>query len=237
MVINRVMHTESQNTRVIDSNDHIQEFLKQQMVKQDRPVGPDGFAEGIITDKTEQARAQADVLIDDARQEAEAIRDEAKKQGYLEGQNTLEQEYNQKKQQLEQEQQQKKIQLQNSYQEKQKNMEKELVDVILNVFNKVFHIQFDDKKEILLHLINNAIANIEDEKHFRIKVAGDNVSFLEKHKDEILDYVGHDIELEIVPDYTLNENACTIETDAGIFDCGVDVQLDNLMKDIKALCS
>ena len=108
------VHTESQNTRVIDSNDHIQEFLKQQMVKQDRPVGPDGFAEGIITDKTEnvipveepeqdmiavnekaeqilsQARAQADVLIDDARQEAEAIRDEAKKQGYLEGQNTLE---------------------------------------------------------------------------------------------------------------------------------------------------
>ena len=255
------VHTESQNTRVIDSNDHIQEFLKQQMVKQDRPVGPDGFAEGIITDKTEnvipveepeqdmtavnekaeqilsQARAQTDVLIDDARQEAEAIRDEAKKQGYLEGQNTLEQEYNQKKQQLEQEQQQKKIQLQNSYQEKQKNMEKELVDVILNVFNKVFHIQFDDKKEILLHLIDNAIANIEDEKHFRIKVAGDNVSFLEKHKDEILDYVGHDIELEIVPDYTLNENACTIETDAGIFDCGVDVQLDNLMKDIKALCS
>ncbi|MBS6281314.1 MAG: hypothetical protein KH449_11175 [Lachnospiraceae bacterium] len=173
-----------------------------------------------------QARAQADVLIDDARQEAEAIRDEAKKQGYLEGQNTLEQE-----------QQQKKIQLQNSYQEKQKNMEKELVDVILNVFNKVFHIQFDDKKEILLHLIDNAIANIEDEKHFRIKVAGDNVSFLEKHKDEILDYVGHDIELEIVPDYTLNENACTIETDAGIFDCGVDVQLDNLMKDIKLLAA
>ena len=68
-------------------------------------------------------------------------------------------------------------------------MEKELVDVILNVFNKVFHIQFDDKKEILLHLINNAIANIEDEKHFRIKVAGDNVSFLEKHKDEILDLI------------------------------------------------
>ena len=89
------VHTESQNTSVIDSNDHIQEFLKQQMVKQDRPVGPDGFAEGIITDKTEnvipveepeqdmiavnekaeqilsQARAQADVLIDDACQEAQ----------------------------------------------------------------------------------------------------------------------------------------------------------------------
>ncbi len=255
------VHTENQNARVINSNDHIQDLLKREVIKKERPVGPDGFAEGIITEKTDnvipveepeqdmtavnekaeqilsQARAQADVLIDDARQEAEAIRDEAKRQGYLEGQNTLEQEYDQRKQQLEQEQQQKKIQLQDSYQEKQKNMEKELVDVILDVFNKVFHVQFDDKKEILLHLIDNAIANIEDEKKFRVKVAGDNVSFLEKHKNEILDYVGHDIELEIVPDYTMNENACIIETDSGIFDCGVDVQLDNLMKDIKSLCS
>lgn len=127
--------------------------------------------------------------------------------------------------------------MQNSYQEKHKNMERELVDVILDVFNKVFHVQFDGKKEILLHLIDNAIANIEDEKRFRIKVAGDNVSFLEEHKENILDYVGHDIELEIVPDYTLDENACVIETDSGIFDCSLDVQLDNLMKDIRSLCS
>ena len=260
------VHTESQNARVINSNDHMQEFLKQNIIKEAqpkeaRPVGPDGFAEGIITEKTDnvipveepeqdmsaanekaeqilsQARTQADVLIDDARQEAETIREKAKKQGYLEGQSTLEQEYDQKKQQLEQEQQRKKAQLQNSYQEKQKNMERELVDVILDVFNKVFHVQFDGKKEILLHLIDNAIANIEDEKRFRIKVAGDNVSFLEEHKENILDYVGHDIELEIVPDYTLDENACIIETDSGIFDCSLDVQLDNLMKDIRSLCS
>ncbi len=46
------VHTESQNTRVIDSNDHIQEFLKQQMVKQDRPVDRMDLG-GIITDKTE----------------------------------------------------------------------------------------------------------------------------------------------------------------------------------------
>ena len=68
-------------------------------------------------------------------------------------------------------------------------------------------------------------------------MAGDNVSFLEEHKENILDYVGHDIELEIVPDYTLDENACVIETDSGIFDCSLDVQLDNLMKDIRSLCS
>ena len=45
------VHTESQNTRVIDSNDHIQEFLKQQMVKQDRPVGRMDLRRGLLLTK------------------------------------------------------------------------------------------------------------------------------------------------------------------------------------------
>ena len=69
---------------------------------------------------------------------------------------------------------------------------------------KVFHIQFDDKK-ILMHLIEDAIFNIEDDKRFRVKVAEDNALFLENHKTEILDRVGHDIELEIVSDATVEE--------------------------------
>ena len=66
-------------------------------------------------------------------------------------------------------------------------MEKDLVDVILEVFNKVFHIQFDNKKHILMYLIDDAILNIEGDKKFRIKVANSNVMFLENHKEEILE--------------------------------------------------
>ena len=109
------------------------------------------------------------------------------------------------------------------------------MDVILEVFNKVFHIQFDNKKEILLHLIDNAILNIEGEKQFRIKVAESNVQFLENHKDDILDRVGHDIELEFVSDTTMDGNNCVIETDSGVFDCSLGVQLENLIKDIRSL--
>ena len=62
-------------------------------------------------------------------------------------------------------------------------MEQDLVDVIVTVFEKVFHIQFDDKKEILMHLIEDAILNIEDDKRFRVKVAEDNALFLENPQD------------------------------------------------------
>ena len=110
-------------------------------------------------------------------------------------------------------------------------------EVIVTVFEKVFHIQFDDKKEILMHLIEDAILNIEDDKRFRVKVAEDNAMFLENHKTEILDRVGHDIELEIVSDATVEGNDCTIETDSGVFNCSLGTQLENLIKDIRSLCS
>ena len=127
--------------------------------------------------------------------------------------------------------------LNENYAEKMKNMEKDLVDVILEVFNKVFHIQFDNKKHILMHLIDDAILNIEGDKKFRIKVAEENALFLENHREEILERVGGGIEIEIVADSSMDGNGCIIETDSGVFDCSLGVQLENLIKDLKSLCS
>ena len=43
--------------------------------------------------------------------------------------------------------------------------------------------------------------------------------------------------LEIISDLSLEGNQCIIETDTGIFDCSMDVQLKNLIKDLKSLSS
>ena len=42
------------------------------MVKQDRPVGPDGFAEGIITDKTENV-----IPVEEPEQDMTAVNEKA----------------------------------------------------------------------------------------------------------------------------------------------------------------
>ena len=70
-----------------------------------------------------------------------------------------------------------------------------------------------------------------------MKVAETNVLFLEHHKEEILDRVGHDIELEILADSTMEGNDCIIETDSGVFNCSLGAQLENLIKDIRSLSS
>lgn len=184
-----------------------------------------------------EANARATEMIVRAKTEVDDIQQAAKAKGYADGKDMLERELAELRTQLEETYRQKAETLEQDYCEKRNNMEHELVDVILNVFNKVFHIQFDNKKHILMYLIDDAILNIEGEKRFRIKVAQGNVLFLENHKEEILDRVGHDIELEILADSTMDGNDCIIETDSGVFDCSLGAQLENLIKDIRSLCS
>ena len=47
--------------------------------------------------------------------------------------------------------------------------------------------------------------------------------------------VGQNIQMDIVVDHTLSPGQCVIETDTGVFECGADTQIENLMKDIRAL--
>jgi len=184
-----------------------------------------------------QAKEHADEVVAQAENEAEQIRLDARREGYELGARSREEELEKLKVSLEAEHDSRMQKLEQSYSEKRDNMEKELVDVILPVFEKVFRVEFSGQKEILLHLIQNTILHIDGEKHFRIKVAEKNVSYLEEHKADILDRVGHDVELEIAVDPSMGDDDCMIETDSGIFECGQGIQLENLIKKIRMLCS
>lgn len=222
---------------------------------------PDEFNPGILgdasgnvikaepdEDEREKAKKEAERLLAEAKREAEEIvstaqakrqeiADAARDEGYAEGSRQVEQELNLLRSQLQVSFEEKKSELESEYTRKRTVMERDLVEVILEVFNRVFHIQFDHKKQILIHLIEQAILNIEGDKKFRIKVAESNVAFLENHMEQMLDRIGHDVELEVVTDQGLDGNDCIIETDSGVFDCSLGVQLENLVKDIRSLCS
>ena len=206
----------------------IEEIVEVDVVEQAREE-----AERILAD----ANAQAQSVLNQAYQDAKNLREEARVQGYADGNASMQKELQEMRTKLETEYSARSRALEQDYTEKRNNMETDLVDVILDVFNKVFHIQFDNKKHILMHLINDAILNIEGDRKFRIKVADSNVLFLENHREDILERVGHGIELEFIADSTMDGNDCLIETDSGVFDCSLGTQLENLIKDIRSLSS
>uniref|UniRef100_UPI004055AE25 FliH/SctL family protein n=1 Tax=Agathobacter sp. TaxID=2021311 RepID=UPI004055AE25 len=251
--------------RVIDSDSYFQTNYKAQQgasFAQAETV-PDGFRAGIpmevveiqpeITPEEllEEARLEASQIIDEAKshakslkyealQEAQKAYEEQKKAGFAEGHAEAaaraETELNALKNQLYAEIEEKSNRLDAEYDEKLKAMESEVIDAIIMVFNKVFHIQFDNKKEILLYLVNDVLMNVDTGKEFRIRVSSENRKYLEEHIPEIKEKIGNDISIEVINDMGLTEEGCIIETDGGIFNCGIDMQLSNLEKDIRSLC-
>ena len=181
------------------------------------------------------AREEADAIIAEAQEQAEALKshyeEEGKKTGYQEGLADAMNEFNAKKDELEAERQQ----LQAEFDEKERAMESELVDVITEVMERFFLVQFGNKKDLLLHLIDNALINIENSHEFLIKVNDENFDFLNQYKSQLQEKVGNDLQLDIIRDPVLDVHQCLIETDGGVFDCSLDVELDNLVKDLKSL--
>ena len=185
------------------------------------------------------AKEEAESLLEKARADAGGIRQKAMEDGQKEGYDTgfaqakaeLEEEYSRRKQEVEQLE----AGRQAEYDRRLKDLEPKLLDAVLTVVEKVFHVRFDDKKDILLYLVGNTLAEIDGYKEFCIRVRREEKEFLEAHKDEIIAGVGKDITLTFAADLTMEANECVIETDSGMFDCGVGVQLGNLIKDLKAL--
>ena len=114
-------------------------------------------------------------------------------------------------------------------------MERELVEVITEVVGKVFRARFTECSDIILHLAENALSNVTSSKEFLIKVNEANHTYLNEHRDDLLAKVGSDVTLDIVADPLLEEQECIIETDGGIFDCSIGVEMENLIKEIRSL--
>ncbi|SER56069.1 FliH/SctL family protein [Lachnobacterium bovis] len=192
-------------------------------------------AKELAADLVKNAKNESKIIIAKAKEESISIYQENKRLGYEDGAKELKEEIEKRREELEEEYISKNNELEQKYMEKEERMEKEIVDVVAQIFEKVFRIQFSDKKDILLYLVKNTILNVEPDKEFRIRVSTAYRTYFEEHLSEIQDKVGNGVNLEILNDASLNDSQCLIETNTGVFDCGIDTQLSNLIKDIKSL--
>ena len=250
--------TVSKSERVIDYNEIIKNKLARIMESEKHPVSADGFVSGLNADIVEQLisddeletqeetsatkeqsldeiKEQADELINNAHAEAEQIANNAREQGYQEGLSQSQKELELEKARLNSEYEQMKESLQKDYEEKKAQMEPELVEVLTDVFRKVTLTVAQDNQEIIMHLINGVMRNADNSRDFVIKVSPDDYKFLVANQGKIYCAMSREIQLNIIEDATMVRNQCIIETDTGIFNCSLDIELDNLIKDLKLL--
>ena len=195
----------------------------------------------------EQARAEAETIRAEAQAEANQIRletqkqaeiekqivlDQAKQQGYDEGmaraqahEKAMEQEYLEKARSLEGE-----------YQQQIDVLEPAFVDTITGIYEHVFHVELSSYREILTALISDALHKLEGSRNFMIHVSKEDYPYVSLQKKQMLaGTVWENVNVDVVEDGALGKNACMIETENGIFDCGLDTQLSEIRKKLALL--
>ena len=182
-----------------------------------------------------EAEAQAKKIIEDAQKEAEFIKmaaeDEGKKSGFEKGheEGIAESEkarvnYEERAEKLE-----------DDYQKKIDELEPMFIDTLTDIYEHVFHVRFGDNKEVIYHLIQDAVRKVEGNANFIIHVSKDDYGFVSMQKKQLLAGVSNGESAEIVEDITLKPNECLIETGSGIFDCSLETQLAGLKRELKLL--
>ena len=188
-------------------------------------------AEQIIS----EANAEAVMIHDKAMKDADTLREMAKQEGYETGYASAMQQAELELQAGREALSRREQELNAEYERAMTDLEPKLLDTILTVFDEVFQMQFSGKREMLLQLVRNAMRGIRETRQYKIRVSESEVSFLREHKDELQEKVGEDVQIEIVMDPELSESQCIIDADSGVYDCSLDVELDNLTRDLRSL--
>lgn len=254
--------TDTEEKRMIDSNSSVTKKLKYlSKTNPDSVISGEGvsgeFQEGIdaveeiqlptpeevlgeaqknADEMIRRANDQVAHILADANAQAQKLLEEQKQLGYQEGVQRLNTEIGQMRTQLQDEYNSKMCSLEAEYSNKMDTMENDIVDAIIQVFDKVFHIQFEHKIEILHYLIRNTIEQNDADKSFRVRVSPENRNYFNEHPEVVLSNLPDDVTVEYLQDTSLGENDCVIETESGVFDCGLDTEYQNLIKDIRSLC-
>lgn len=181
------------------------------------------------------ANAEAEEIINAANAQADDIRSKAKaeghEEGYYAGLAQAQLEYEEKFDQLEE----KSRALDAAYQEKIDELEPRFVEVLTDIYEHIFHVKYADDKDVIYHLIKDAIRNVEGASNLVIHVSSSDYGFVSMQKRDLLSGIVGAENAEIVEDTTLGPNECFIETGSGIFDCSLETQLSGLKRELRLL--
>ncbi len=203
----------------------------------DAPPVEETFAESneLAQEILDQARAEAESIINDARAlEADIKKDafeQGREEGYAKGHEEALSIIDEKTRELEM----KENELREEYEKKLEDMEPMLVDTITDIYEHIFHISLSSNREIMLNLIHDTVRNVEGGKNYIVHISKNDYEYVSARKDQLTDGLGSTDTVEVIEDLTLTQSECFVEAEGGIYDCGIGTELELLKKELMLL--
>ncbi|MCM1143233.1 MAG: FliH/SctL family protein [Blautia sp.] len=224
----------------IDAADYEGDTESGNVIKPQEEPEPEGPSleeiQAQIDAEKEAARAEIEQYKQSARAEIEAERqevlEEGRNAGYEEGLRRAQAEAAQMREELNRE----RARMQEEYNQLIDELEPQFIDTITAVYQHIFQTDLENERDILVHLVDSTLRKIESSRTFIVHVSKEDYPYVNMQKKALTEGAvsGRGV-VEVVEDITLRKNECMIETDGGIFDCGVGTQLEELTKKLRLL--
>ncbi len=245
---------EEETKKTIDSHLRIDKELEERrkaLIAATLPAPEEGFVEGIQalvveqlpsetdTEKAakilEDAKSEAERILAKAKKEAESLKNDtysvAQKKGYEDGMLQAKKET----QKLKADYEAQSRSLQEEYDRMAYSLEPQISDIIASLVEKITGIVIEDREEVILYLVDKTLKNLEKCEEYTVRVSKEDYEFVSMRKNLLLAAIGREVPLFIVEDMNLKKNQCLVETEYKVINCSLDVQLNNLILDLKLI--
>ena len=216
-----------------------QDEFEEGMVLKAQPVYEGPSEEEIrqmVEERLEEANRQAEEIIAMAQNEAMSIRNQAHSEGLKKGYDEGAMKASAELKSMEAELEKRASFLEKDYEMKLANLEPAFVDAITSVYEQIFHVDLKNYHEIIIYLVESIMKKSDEDSQFMIHVSPKDYELVYEKKAELLSKVNREnLRVEIIEDMTVPERQCIIETENGVFDCGIDTQLVELKNRFKLL--
>ena len=216
-----------------------EEFEEGMVLKASQPVYEGPSEEEIrqmVEERLEEANRQAEEIIAMAQNEAKNIRNQAHSEGLKKGYDEGTMKASAELQAMEAELEKRASFLEKDYEMKLANLEPAFVDAITSVYEQIFRVDLKNYHEIIIYLVESIMKKSDEDSQFMIHVSPKDYELVYEKKAELLSKVNREnLRVEIIEDMTVPERQCIIETENGVFDCGIDTQLVELKNRFKLL--
>lgn len=184
----------------------------------------------------EEAKQQAAQILEDAQQQAEALHQQTYQEALKKGRADGYEQGMRQVQELKEEWEAKKQELLQDYNKKMADLEPAFVENLTDIYEHIFRVDLSSYKGLVENLLMDAMQKIETTGNLIVHVSREAYKPVSEAKGRLLEATGILQErLEIVPDMTLKEAQCMIETENGVYDCSLGTELEELSRKLRLL--
>lgn len=117
--------------------------------------------------------------------------------------------------------------LHRDYEDRLQEMESMVIDELTEIYDHVFEAGLKENREIIFHLLDVTLHRIDSGKEFIVRVSQADYEYINARKEELMAGMP-DTRMDLVADVTMRRGEGMIETGGGLFDCSIDVELQEL---------